>query len=338
MRHLPRIVPVPDRSSHPIRTVVITHQGMKPYLDSCVRRAMVAAAGGRVILLGDVANAGVGACEHHRIDDPSLQADLDEFRGMYRQIGQSQEFLRERFWIERWFLIRNFLRREKLDGCLAIDSDVLLFGDVGTESLRFAPYAMTFGRWDAVRVVPHCNFIRGLSGLEDFCAYVLDVYREPRRLARLKDINRKKFGAAWISDMSLLASWGATSGFPVGFLEDTLADGVGFDSCLDATHGYVACGYLPGILRQWKRIVFRDGCPYATIRGGGLDVPMKCLHYHGKMKALINRHARCQDDDWGAAGLMLMGKAAEYPKKCRLLFRNYIRPWLPGAAISPGSK
>lgn len=331
-------MPVADRTPQPINTVVITHQGMKPYLAACVRRAVIAAGSGRVVLLGDAANAGLGDGEHHLIDDPSLQPDLDEFRGMYRQVGRSQKFLLERFWIERWFLIRNFLRRENLDGCLAIDSDVLLFGDVGTESLRFAPYAMTFGRWDAVRVVPHCNFIRGRAGLEDFCGYVLDVYRDPGRLARLEESNRKKFRSAWISDMSLLAAWGAASGFPVGFLEDTVADGVGFDACLDDTRTYVPCGYLPGILRQWKRIRFRDGVPHATIRGSGLDVPMKCLHYHGKMKPLIPRHARCQNDDWGVAGLMLSGKAAEYPRKCRLLFRNYVRPWLPGAAVSPASR
>ena len=313
----------------PIDTVIVTHRGMRPSLVPCVDRARTAAR--RVILLGDDENAEIGGCEHHLVDDPSLQADIEEFRAVYRQVGRSQLFLRERFWLERWFLIRNFLRREHLDSCLAIDSDVLLFADVAAESLRFAAYAMTFGRWDAVRVVPHCNFIRGREGLEDFCGYVLDVYRDPRKLERVADLNRKKFNSAWVCDMSLLASWGATSEFPVGFLEDTVAGGVGFDACLDDTRTYVACGYLPGILRQWKRITFRDGVPYATIRDSGLEVPMKCLHYHGRLKALMERHARCQGDDWGAATLMLTEKLLAYPAKFGLVFRNYVRPWLPGA-------
>jgi hypothetical protein len=112
-----------------------------------------------VVLLGDEANASIGIGEHHDIDQPELQEDLDEFRRICKRYSRSQGFLWERFWLERWFLIRNFMRREKLRGCLAIDSDVLLFCNVPEESLRFRSYAMTFGRWDAVRVVPHCNFI-----------------------------------------------------------------------------------------------------------------------------------------------------------------------------------
>jgi hypothetical protein len=153
-----------------------------------------------------------------------------------------------------------------LDGCLAIDSDVLLFGNVAEDSLRFSSYSMIFGCWDAVRVVPHGNFIRGREAIEDFCCFMLDIYRNPVKLHRLAEINRKKFKSAWISDMSLLASWGTNCRFPIGYLENTVADGVGFDSCLDDTKIYVGCGLLPGLLKQWKRLEFRDGIPHATIR------------------------------------------------------------------------
>jgi hypothetical protein len=314
----------------PIRTVIIVHRGLSPHLPICVRRAERAVgAGGRVVLLGDTTNADVGCGEHRFLDTPELQVGLQEFRDVWHHIGRSQDFHLSRLWVERWFFIRNFLRHEQLDGCLAIDSDVLLFCDVGEESLRFAPYAMTFGRWDSVRVVPHCNFIRGRDGLEDFCDWVMECYRDPQQLKRITEINRKKFNAAWISDMSLLASWGARSRFPIGFLEDTVADGVSFDSCLDNTDAYVGCGYFPGILRQWKKLTFRDGVPYGTIRGSGLTVPMKCLHYHGAMKLLMERHDQGHSDDWSVAWEMLSRKVDRYPAKARLFFRNYVAPWLP---------
>jgi hypothetical protein len=312
-----------------MNTVIVTHTGHRPYLEACLRRAVASTPGGRVVLLGDAANAMIGVGEHHSIDDPALREDIDDFRDVYRQVSTAQAFTRERFWVERWFLIRNFLRRERLSGCLAIDSDVLLFCNVAEEAERFRSYAMTFGRWDAVRVVPHCNFINGLDGLESFCRYVLELYRDPERLSRLTEINRKKFNFAWISDMSLLAAWGATSGFPVGYLEDTVASGVAFDSCLDDPRGYVPCGFLPGVLRQWKKIVFRDGVPHGIIRSNRLVVPMRCLHYHGRMKLLLPRHAAGQEDDWSAARMLATEKFASYPGKVRLFRRTYVDPLLP---------
>lgn len=323
---------MPQQTGTPIDTVVVTHRGFKPYLGTCLRRAAIAAGRGRVVLIGDAEAARAGIGTHHPVDDPALQADLDELRGVYRMVSRSHSLERERFWAERWFLIRNFMRRENLDGCLAIDSDVLLFCDVGEESLRFAPYAMTFGRWDPVRVVPHCNFIRGRAAIEDLCRFILDAYRDPRTLERLASLNRKRDGSAWISDMSLLASWAATSGFPVGFLEDTVADGVGFDSCLDHVGGYASCNYLPGVMKPWKRLRFRDGVPYGTIRASGLEIPMKCVHYHGHMKLLMKRHDRGEEDDWTAAGTLATGKLADYPMKARIFCRNYVAPWLTGAA------
>lgn len=314
----------------PIRTVIIVHRGFGPNLPICMRRAERAVgAGGRVVLLGDAANAGIGFGEHRFLDAPALQVGLEEFRDTYQHMSRSQDFSFERFCIERWFLIRNFLRQERLDGCLAIDSDVLLFCDVAEESMRFAPYAMTFGRWDSVRVVPHCNFIRGQGALEDFCDWVMECYRDPQQLKRITEINRKKFNAAWISDMSLLASWGARSRFPIGFLEDTAADGVGFDSCLDNTDAYVGCGYFPGLLRQWKKLVFHDGLPHGTIRGSNGVVPMKCLHYHGAMKCLMERHDQGRSDDWSVAWQMLKRKFERYPGKFQLFYRNYVAPWVP---------
>lgn len=312
------------KTAAPLDTVLITHLGSSPYLEICVRRAMKAA--NRVVLLGDEQNADLGIGEHHLVTDPSLQDGIGEFRSAYQHWSRSQKVDFERFCIERWFLIRNFLRRENLDGCLAIDSDVLLFGNVAEESMRFSAYSMTLGRWDSVRAVPHCNFLRGREAIEDFCSYVMDVYSNSGKLNQLAVINRKKFKSAWISDMSLLASWGASSRFPIGYLENTVAEGVGFDSCLDDIRTYVGRRFLPGVLKPWKRITFRDGVPYATIRSNGLTIPMKCIHYHGRMKILMDRHDRCVAEDWSIVFRMLARKLMGLRSKFELFFRNYIAP------------
>jgi hypothetical protein len=312
------------KTAAPLDTVIITHLGWSPYLETCVRRALKAT--NRVVLLGDEKNADLGMGEHHLVTDATLQDGIGEFRSAYQHLSRSQRLDFERFCVERWFLIRNFLRRENLDGCLAIDSDVLLFGNVAEDSLRFSEYSMTFGRWDSVRAVPHCNFIRGREAIDDFCSYVMDVYSDSYKLKQLAEINQKKFKSAWISDMSLLASWGASSRFPIGYLENTVADGVGFDSCLDDIGTYVGRRFFPGVLKPWKKLTFRDGIPYATIRSNGLTVPMKCIHYHGGMKILMDRHDRGVAEDWSIAFRMLVRKFAGLRSKFELFSRNYIAP------------
>jgi hypothetical protein len=322
-----RVTMVPGRTSMespPENVVIVVHSGWRQYLEPCLRRAVKSNPNGRVVLLGDDANAAIGIGEHYSIHDETLQDDLEEFRAIYRHHSSSQGVQFEQFCIERWLLIRNFLRREGLSRCLAIDSDVLLFCNVSEETVRFQSYAMTFGRWDSVRCVPHCNFIQSRDALEAFCGYVLDVYRHPQRLERIKTANRKKFDNFWVSDMSLFFDWASLGGYPVGLFEEMIEDGAGFDTCVDDTRTFRPCGYLPGLLRQWKKIAFFDGIPHAFLRAHGRAVSMKCLHYHGPLKLLMERHARGQSDDWGIATTMLRHKFGRLPSKVSLFYKNYI--------------
>jgi len=310
----PRLADVP---------VIVVHQGLKPYLIPCLRRAGGSNPGGRVLLLGDEANAGIGIGEHQRLDDPALQAGVAEFREAYRHLSTSSSVAFERFCVERWLIVRNLMRRDGLDRCLVIDSDVLLFCDVGEEAARFARFAMTFGRWDARRLVPHCNFIGGREGIESFCEHVIRVYRTPAVLAEVKAANLKKFSRHWVSDMSLFHHWAIRGEHPIGLLEDALREGVGYDNCIDDVRGFVPRSLAPGMLRPWKRIDYSGGIPHARPIGGAA-VPMKCLHFHGDFKFLMDRHARGEPDDWSVAATMLRRKVRKLPDKLRLFSRNYL--------------
>ena len=311
--------------------VVVVHTGLKPYVEPCLRRAVASNPRGRVVLLGDAANAGIGIGEHHRLDDASLATDLAEFRKVYEHHSSSKGEQFERFCIERWFFVRNFMRRENLDRCLVIDTDVLLFCDVATEAARFRHAGMTFARWDAVRLLPHCNFIGGRAAIESFCDYALGLYRDASRLEAVKAKNGKKFGRHWVSDMSLFADWSARGGCAIGMLEDAVHDGVAFDDAIDRTRGYVRRSFMPGVLRPWKWIEYRDGVPFARHRRAG-EVPMKCLHFHGGFKDLMGRHAECLTDDWAAATIMLRRKLKSVPGKTAWFTRNYLAPLRTDAA------
>lgn len=312
-------------SAHRACPIIVVHNGSPAYLKASLQKASESNAGGRVILLGDESNASIGIGEHHRHRDESLQADIPEFHALYQHLSSSQGFDFERFCIERWFLVRNFMRREQLSRCLVIDSDVLLFCDVPAESERLQNFAMTFGRWDAVRNLPHCNFIGCLQGIESFCDYVLETYRDPERLTRLKNANHKKLNQFWISDMSLFYDWASQGAFPIAMIDEPHEHGA-FDSAIDSTGGYLRSGYLPGLIRQWKKIEFREGRPYAFLQADGQPVRMKCLHYHGVFKMLMETHARGKSENWSAAMTMLRQKLRRLPGKFSLFSRNYLLP------------
>lgn len=106
-------------------------------------------------------------------------------------------------------------------------------------------------------------------------------------------------------------------------LEDAVQSGVGYDDCIDNAGEFKMRRFVPGVLRPWKRIEYRDGIPYARHRHAG-DLPMKCLHFHGGFKVLMDRHARCEEDDWSVATMMLQRKVAHLPAKYRLFARNYL--------------
>ena len=217
------------------------------------------------------------------------------------------------------------MRREGLDRCLVIDSDVLLSCDVAEEAARFGGFAMTFARWDAVRVLPHCNFIGCLAALESFCEYVLTLYRTPAELEKVKASNGKKFTRHWVSDMSLFHDWASRKEFPVGMLEDAVREGVGYDDCIDRPGGFRLRSLVPGVLRPWKHVEYRDGVPYARHTRAG-HVPMKCLHFHGAFKDLMGRHALRKTDDSVAAAIMLRRKLVSLPKKTSIFVQNYLFP------------
>jgi hypothetical protein len=303
--------------------VVVVHHGWTPYVEPCLRKAVDSNPHGRVVLIGDDASANVGIGEHHRLDDPSLLDDVREFQRVYEHLSSSKSEIFERFCIERWFFVRNFMRRERLDRCLVIDSDVLLFCDVTEEAGRFHDVAMTFARWDPVRLLPHCNFVGCRDAIESFCRYVLHLYGNPSLLDAVKARNSKKFVRHWVSDMSLFHEWSSSSDFPIGMLEDAIRQGVGYDDCIDRTGSFRRHTPLPGVLRPWKRIEYRDGVPHGThLRSG--DVQMKCLHFHGAFKDLMDRHARGLGDGCGAAAIMLRRKLVNVPKKTTLFATNYL--------------
>ncbi|MDO5581308.1 MAG: hypothetical protein Q4G69_09235 [Planctomycetia bacterium] len=299
--------------------VAIVHTGNPPYLEYCLRQIRKFNPDTPIYLIGDEANNCFDFVIHRNITDPDLSVDIEKFQSIYEH--HSNFALKwERFCLERWIYIRNLLQKEQISGCLAIDSDVLLFCDIDEEAKRFRDYAMTFAHWDQNRNLVHCNFIQDRTVLESFCDYMFQVYEDPAILDRIKKANSKSRNRFWISDMSLFGDWCRNTEFPTAFFEDFYSKEICFDRCIDNGEHFRTQFYFPG-LRKYKKILFKEGRPFGYLKDGR-KVPFKCLHYHGHFKFLMKDHFQGLHSHWKTFRTLFLHSVFSIPKKLGILIKR----------------
>ncbi|EDY37150.1 conserved hypothetical protein [Cyanobium sp. PCC 7001] len=310
--------------------IVVVHRSASPYLAVCLEQARRCNPHVPVVLAGDASNAAFAVDRFVAIDQLPRSAAHTQFLRCYRHYSPSQSLLWERFCIERWFVVLAVMELEGFERVLALDSDVLLFCDAAEEAQRCAAYAVALNHWDGQRALPHCTFIQRREALEEFCALVSATYASEHRLEELKQRNQKRLGRHWISDMSLWHAWAMTTARPVLIRERLGEEPAIYDSCIEHVRGFEAVNPLPLLVRPWKRLVFEQGRAYGFRRHDGRRVRLLCVHYHGRFKALMGRHARGQADGLVAALVLLRLKLAELPLKALRNWRSYLRRLLAG--------
>ena len=314
--------------------IVVVHRSASPYLAVCLEQARRWNPHVPVVLAGDASNAAFSVDRFVAIDQLPRSAAHSRFLQCYRHYSPSQSLFWERFCIERWFVLLAVMEQEGFERVLALDSDVLLFCDAAEEAQRCASFAVVLNQWDRQRALPHCTFIQHREALEEFCGLVSATYASEKRLEALKQRNQKKLGRHWISDMSLWHAWAMATDRPVLIRERLGQDAAIYDSCIEHIRGFEAVNPLPLLVRPWKRLAFEQGRAYGFRQDGGQRVRLLCVHYHGRFKALMGRHARGQTDGLGAALVLLRLKLAELPLKAMRNWRSYLRHLLAGAPAS----
>lgn len=249
--------------------ILVFHRGNDAYLEHCLNQAKKYNPDSRIILLGDSSNAQIKAAEHYNADDfPGAR----EFKPLYKYFSfLSYEF--EWRCIERWFALRDFIRLTGITRFLHIDTDVLLFSNVTQEAERFDGYDATVARWDEQRLLAHYFLVNRVEFLEDFCEYATRLYSDENEVQRLAlkntnlNLRKTRMTKAWVSDMSLLCDYYDQKQPNFYFLENTLKQGIGFDSRITDVEGFQTEW---GLLRKHriKKIRFENGLPTAwTVNG-----------------------------------------------------------------------
>ena len=261
--------------------IVFIHAGTSPYLPITLLQVAHASPGSRRVLLGDGGSWQLGQLAE--------RAPMAHFWRRATVLGQTFVNLStnasdfELVCLQRWCCLLEWMEHEKVEQCLYLDSDVLLYQPAEVLATTLPPHTgMTVAGISA-----HTNFVMDRAILAAFCDHILNAYASASAIAALREEYRVfslTNAAGGISDMSFLSSFRDSHPGAVADISSPQG-GTAFDITINYTAHYEAD------TRGLKRISWQHGLPYAHQIQTGEPVQMATLHFQGASKAYIDEYA-----------------------------------------------
>jgi len=175
-----------------------------------------------------------------------------ELRKVYVHLSaNSPEF--ELFCLERWFVLRDFLRQRQLESVWHFDSDVMVFEDLSSEDARIAGVDFTF-----TQISGHNAYFR-INALDQFCSFILKCYLAEPKTQWLHASHAARLAAGnpdTISDMFFIEEFKKLDGLRSLDFSVPESGQSAFDTNIRFSNGYEMDGDL-------KQITFTEQQPYA---------------------------------------------------------------------------
>lgn len=266
--------------------IILLHKGNPKYLKYCLKQIKYSNPNSKIILLGDKTNKKYRFVEHHNI---KVTKSCEEFANVYKHLSPNPHHY-ELFCFQRWFMIRDFMKKHKIEKCVHIDSDVMLFSDLTNEQEKFKDFDFTLAN-----VSGHTSFINSVEALDKLCTFMIDMYSIPEKFKMLEDIYND-FKARnlpdGLSDMVLLVEYRKKYPDRVGEVCDiiensTFDDNINFQYCnknfiLNKEKEYE-------MKNGFKNITFKDYQPYCNLVNGQ-EIKFNSLHFQGVAKPLMKEY------------------------------------------------
>lgn len=267
--------------------IIFIHSGNHDYLPVSLVKARLTNPSNPIILLGDRLNAHFGSIVYHfSAKDYFKNAKLlaDSFINFSTN---PHEF--ELICLQRWLILLEFMEQNRIDKCLYLDSDVLIFDEIESDAHRFQNFGMT-----VTGISGHTNFIQNRDTLKSFCSYILKSYQEPgyeKILTEKYKEFQRTHEAGGISDMTYFTEFRATNINTILDVSYPL-QGKAFDITVTYTHGFIPD-------QNRKKIEWKEGKPFATLLSGEL-VEMRSLHFQGSSKKWLKEMAQLNNTTFEA--------------------------------------
>ena len=276
--------------------IIVVHQGVAEYLKLCLLKARQYNPSTPIVLIGDEENI----CLVDLIPDLThvipdhTNDDILTLKNNYKHRNTQTEAWKtfELMCLMRWFFVRDFMKQNKIERCLHIDSDVLLFCDVWQAGEPFQKYGMTLAPWgDTYNLMGHTCYINDLQLLDRYCNLIQDYYSDPEKSRFLdetmyaKFLRREKGARFEVSDMTFLKILHDENPQLFGNVSD-IVNGSTFDNRLTSCIGGWATNTRL-IKDEMKKIIFENKIPYCWNKALQKKVRFHSVHFHGPMKYMI---------------------------------------------------
>jgi hypothetical protein len=276
--------------------IVIVHQGLAEYLKLCLLKARQYNPSTPIVLIGNDENRCltelIPGLTHVTpdFDDDDILLFQKNYKHRSVQTDASKKF--EMICFLRWFFVRDFMKRNRIERCLHIDSDVLLFCDVWQVGEAFSKYGMTLAPWgdkDDNNLIGHTCFINDRQLLDRFCDMLQEYFSNPEKSRFLDDmyadfINNKVCRFA-ITDMTMLKIFHDENPQLIGNVSD-IVNLTTFDNRITSCEGgYVANTRL--IKKEMKKILFENKIPYCWNHALQENIRFHSVHFHGSTKYMM---------------------------------------------------
>jgi Flp pilus assembly protein TadD len=165
--------PAPGTATGNGMPIIYVHWDAPDYLRLSAARSLISNPGSKVVMIGDSSNRFEGL-DHVKLD--GLAQGAADFQALYQHRSEN-DYSYELFCFQRWFFLRDWMRRENVPRLCALDSDVLLFAKLEELEPRIQGFDLAF----AGRLGAHFAILTQ-AGIEALCDFFMELYAKPERL------------------------------------------------------------------------------------------------------------------------------------------------------------
>ncbi len=240
------------------------------------------------------------------------------FKNKYIHLGKSNSSY-EMFCMQRWIILKDFMKEYNINQCFHMDSDVLIFSNLDEALIPFCKYNISLAHNLALTM-----YIKDIQVLEEFSKYLLFKYSDEKELNKLKNMyyntDRVNNGVAGsISDMDLSREFFSNFNLPVGNLSEIENDSI-FDSAI--VYGDPYFEMLKKEKYQMKKIFFENDIPFCNHSKDGINKKIRfhSLHFVVWTKLYIKRLAHSKDLNFSPYYINLYREFTVFKNKIKKLF------------------
>ena len=261
--------------------IVFIHYSNPPYLRYSLAQAKESNRDSTIYLLGDTTNDCYDFVDHHSFLD--YHEGADKFAKIYRHFSTSP-YRWILFVFQRLFMLKEFMVANKMERCLHVDSDVMLYANVTEDQKKFDQYDFTVSH----RMACSIFYVNRVEALEDFCQFLIDIYTKKDRYHYDKmvghyAVRNKNLLEGGACEMNAFEYYGVSHFGLIGEVS-LIMDGSVYDPNISMPY--------PGFEMEngTKKLIWRDGNPYGIYLRSGRLIKFNSLHCQGSAKQLMSEY------------------------------------------------